>query len=82
MARYSYNLSAGEWGDAGTDIPNWTVVTDGSIQVGDVVAYRPNYSNATGHMGIMIDLQRLVYAGSSVDPKHIVASYLKGWNAN
>ncbi|WP_298409552.1 hypothetical protein [Ferroplasma sp.] len=58
--------SAGDWGNPNINIPDWKIVY--SPQRGDVAAYKANYSNATGHMGIMENSQQLIYAGSGVSP--------------
>jgi hypothetical protein len=50
---YGTPSTAGQWGDPNYGIPGWQVVT--SPQAGDIVAYSTNnYSDATGHVGIMI----------------------------
>ena len=60
--------SAGEIGNPNVDIPNRPVVTNGNLQDGDIVAYKFNYSNATGHSGIIFNDTKigstLIYAGS------------------
>ena len=75
-------LTAGVWGDSNSNIPGWEVVTDGTIQDGDVAAYKAKYANATGHMGIMVENNNkmvIVYAGSSQAPDKIVGSVLSNW---
>jgi hypothetical protein len=44
-------ILAGEWANRNFDILNWDIVT--SPQVGDVAAYAKNYSDASGHVGII-----------------------------
>jgi hypothetical protein len=68
MAPYDNALSAGDWGDPHKEISGWEVVK-GEPQRGDIGAYKANYSNATGHMGIMVDSKNIIYAGSSVMPQ-------------
>jgi len=76
-------LPAGVWGDPSATIPGWEVVSDNTIQEGDVAAYKHQYSNATGHMGIISTNEDnkfiMIYAGSSKTPDRIVASKLEGW---
>jgi hypothetical protein len=90
MAPYDNKyLSAGVWGNSSSEIPYWEVVTDGTIQTGDVAAYAQNYSNATGHMGIMnVTTDRkgnsqyiIIYAGSS-KYNYIVGSNFTNWQSN
>jgi hypothetical protein len=76
-------LSAGTWGNSNSKIPGWEIVTDGTIQSGDVAAYSSNYGNATGHMGIMYvesngakSTNIIIYAGSSIH------DYIGGSNWN
>ncbi len=47
----NYGPVAGQWGNPLVDIPGYSVVT--SPQPGDIVAEAHNYSNATGHVGIV-----------------------------
>ncbi len=44
--------TAGDWANPDFNIPNWDVVS--TPQAGDVVAYAHQYSNATGHVAIML----------------------------
>jgi len=46
-----YPPLAGEWGDAGTPVGSWTVVSD--PLPGDVIAEPHFYIDATGHVGIV-----------------------------
>lgn len=46
-----YPPLAGQWADKSEDIPGWKVVT--SPQPGDVAAIPGNYSDASGHVGIV-----------------------------
>jgi RHS repeat-associated protein len=47
-----YPYSAGDWGDPKTNIPGWEI--DNKPQPGDVAAYKENYTDASGHVGIYI----------------------------
>lgn len=49
---FSRPPTAGEWADPNTAIAGWSVVT--SPQPGDVIAEAHNYSDATGHVGIVV----------------------------
>jgi hypothetical protein len=73
-------LSAGTWGTKSSNIRGWSVVSDGSIIEGDIAAYKANYSNATGHMGIMVNNggMKIVYAGSS-QVNHITGTPVSWW---
>ena len=44
-------FSANEWGNPRTNIPNWSPVTDGTVEPGDVVAF-PRLGDS-GHVGIV-----------------------------
>ncbi|GEM53699.1 hypothetical protein EB1_34890 [Empedobacter brevis NBRC 14943 = ATCC 43319] len=44
--------TAGQWGDPDVTIRGWEVVS--KPQAGDIVAYKYGYSDATGHVAIMI----------------------------
>lgn len=46
-----YPPLAGQWGDPSVTIPGWEVVTD--PQPGDIAAIKQNYSDASGHVGIV-----------------------------
>jgi len=68
-----YNISAGEWGDPNKrDIGGWVIVDDNSpIQNGDIMAFKKNYGDATGHCAIMYientskgTVARQIYTGS------------------
>ncbi len=50
--RFSFNgATAGQWGDPNVDIPGYPVVTN--PKPGDIIAIPFNYSDATGHVGIV-----------------------------
>jgi hypothetical protein len=61
---FSRPPTAGEWADPSVTINGWTVVSD--AQAGDVVAEAHNYSDATGHVGIVVDKQQTVSASALV----------------
>lgn len=56
-------VTAGQWADANYNIPGWQVVT--SPQAGDVVAIAANFTDATGHVGIMISPYESIYAAAN-----------------
>jgi len=56
--------TAGEWADPGVKIEGWTVVS--TPAPGDVVAEAHNYSDATGHVGIVVNTAQTVSASSLV----------------
>jgi hypothetical protein len=56
--------TAGEWADPSIQIEGWVVVTD--PKAGDVVAEAHNYSDATGHAGIVVDNGQTVSARALV----------------
>jgi cell wall-associated NlpC family hydrolase len=58
---------AGEWADPETAIDGWQVVSD--PKPGDVVAEAHNYSDATGHVGIVVADKQTVSASSRVGGK-------------
>jgi RHS repeat-associated protein len=60
MSPYDYPLRAGEWGDENKSIPGWKIVK--RPQRGDIGAFKANYVDASGHMGIMRNSQSLIYA--------------------
>lgn len=86
MAPYDdHNLQAGEWGNPEIQISGWEIVTDETLQEGDVAAYKQQYSNATGHMGIVAEVKGgmvLIYAGSSRYPNRIIATQMAYWQEN
>lgn len=85
MAPYEYNLLAEAWGDPKSIIPGWDIVTDGTLEAGDVAAYKAKYTNATGHMGIVTyhnDRFQLVYAGTSDKKRYIAATSMTWWKKN
>ena len=47
-----YPILARQWADTNFKIRNWTVVT--SPQAGDIAAIAADYSDATGHVGVVI----------------------------
>jgi cell wall-associated NlpC family hydrolase len=55
---------AREWADPNTQIDGWAVVSD--PQPGDVVAEAHDYSDATGHCGIVVGPNETVSASSLV----------------
>jgi hypothetical protein len=57
--------TAGEWADRTQSIPGWIVVAD--PQPGDVVAEAHDYSDATGHCGIVVDDKQTASAASMVN---------------
>ena len=51
-----YPPTAKQWADPNYAIPNWRVLQPGETpQPGDVVAQKIEYSDATGHVGIVVD---------------------------
>ena len=66
---FSRPPTAGEWADSSTTITGWTVVTE--PQPGDVVAEAHNYSDATGHCGIVVG-SKLTCSASSLEGGKIV----------
>jgi RHS repeat-associated protein len=65
-----YAPIAGQWADASIDIPNWTVVSAGpqQAQPGDIIAEKINYSDASGHVGIVVGSQQTASADSTAKP--------------
>lgn len=61
--------TAGEWADRAFAIEGWKVVDD--PRPGDVVAEAHNYSDATGHVGIVVG-DRLTSSASSREGGQIV----------
>jgi cell wall-associated NlpC family hydrolase len=57
-----YPPLAGQWADPDVDIPGWVVVDD--PQPGDVVAMEENYSDASGHVGIVSGEGKTISASS------------------
>lgn len=50
-----YPPVAGQWADASYNIPGWTALGPGERpQPGDVAAWAHGYSDATGHMAIVV----------------------------
>ncbi|MXS72119.1 RHS repeat-associated core domain-containing protein [Flavobacteriaceae bacterium W22] len=56
-------VTAGQWADPNFIVPGWEIVT--SPQAGDIVAISANFSDATGHVGIMISNKESIYAEHS-----------------
>jgi cell wall-associated NlpC family hydrolase len=56
--------TAGEWADPQVKIEGWAVVS--SAQPGDVVAEAHQYSDATGHVGIVVAEKLTVSAAATV----------------
>lgn len=54
-------VTAGQWADPNYNVPGWQIVN--SPQAGDVVAIGANFSDASGHVGIMISPKQSIYAG-------------------
>jgi cell wall-associated NlpC family hydrolase len=47
-----YPYTAGQWGDPNFKIPGWELVT--VPQPGDIAAYKADYTDASGHIGIYV----------------------------
>ena len=63
---FSYNgPTAGQWGDANVTIPGYPVVEN--PQPGDIVAIPHEYSDATGHVGIVVDVNKTASQSSITD---------------
>ena len=58
-------LLAGQWGDPSYEIEGWEVVK-GPPQPGDVIVIKANYSDATGHVGIVTGIGETTSAASDV----------------
>lgn len=56
--------TAGEWADPSISIQGWTIVNE--PEPGDIVAEAHNYSDATGHVGIVVDKKQTVSASALV----------------
>ena len=60
---------AGDWADPNTSIDGWEIVN--SPQRGDVIAQARNYTDASGHMGIVLDVDLTIISartdGISID---------------
>ncbi len=61
---FSRPPTAGEWADPSVKIDGWVVVSE--PKPGDVVAEPHNYSDATGHVGIVVGEKQTVSANSLV----------------
>ena len=81
LGMQGYPPTAQQWADPNFKIPNWIVLKPGeSPQPGDVIAERINYSDATGHVGIVVDNQQTVSQWSS--PEEIVGQNDYGFRAD
>ncbi|WP_370901317.1 hypothetical protein [Chryseobacterium gossypii] len=56
-------VTAGQWADPNYNIPGWKVV--GSPQAGDVVAIKGNFSDASGHVAIMVSPTHSISASTT-----------------
>jgi cell wall-associated NlpC family hydrolase len=65
---------AGQWATRWIEIPMWTIVEGGSAaaQPGDIVGERISYSNASGHVGIIVGPQQTVSADSTANPPGLI----------
>jgi hypothetical protein len=73
--------TAGQWADPNYQIPGWVVLKPGETpQPGDVVAEKINYTDATGHVGIVVDNQQTVSQWSK--PIEIVGQNNYGFRAD
>ena len=71
LGMQGYPPVAQQWADPNYSIPNWRVLQPGeSPQPGDVVAQKINYSDATGHVGIVVGNGQTVSQWS--EPQEIV----------
>ena len=63
-----YPPTAGQWADPNFQIPEWRILSPAELpQAGDVVAEaHPEYTNATGHCGIVYEYGSTVSAGEYV----------------
>ena len=61
---FSRPPTAGEWADPSVKIEGWTVVSE--PQPGDVIAEAHQYSDATGHVGIVVGDKKTVSASALV----------------
>jgi cell wall-associated NlpC family hydrolase len=63
---HGFPPTAAQWADPNYQITNWVVLKPGeSPEPGDVIAEKINYSDATGHVGIVVDNQQTVSQWSS-----------------
>jgi len=64
-----YYPLAGQWADKGLEIPGWPVVSGGPdrAEPGDVIAEAHHYSDATGHVGIVVGPHQTASADSTVE---------------
>jgi hypothetical protein len=70
---------AGDWANPKVAIKNWTMLPVGATpQAGDVAAYKENYADATGHAGIVYQVnQRGAYVIAAGE-KHVYGTYSFG----
>jgi hypothetical protein len=60
-----YPINAGEWGDPNIEIKGWEVVP--IPRKGDIAAYQANYTDASGHVGIIVNNEGMgVWAGKEI----------------
>ena len=66
----NYPPLARQWADPNFHIPFWGVVAGGPDRAkpGDIIAERINYSDATGHIGIVVGLAETASAASNANP--------------
>jgi len=55
---------AGEWGDRGVSIPGFAIV-EGDPRPGDVIAEKHDYTDASGHVGIVVEYDPKTGAGKT-----------------
>ena len=73
--------TAQQWADANYVIPNWRVLQPGeSPEPGDVIAEKINYSDATGHVGIVVGGGQTVSQWS--DPIEVVGQNDYGFRSD
>lgn len=62
--------TAGDWADVSTEIPMWQVVEQGpnAAQPGDILAQAIPYSDASGHVGIVVGPGMVASADSTASP--------------
>jgi cell wall-associated NlpC family hydrolase len=76
VSTHQYPPLAGDWANPGFEIPNWVVVRQGPAQAqpGDIVAEAINYSDATGHVGIVIATGQTASADSTASPPGLITA--------
>jgi RHS repeat-associated protein len=73
--------TAAQWADPNYRIPGWVVLKPGeSPAPGDVIAEKINYTDATGHVGIVVDNQQTVSQWST--PVEIVGQNNYGFRSD